>query len=198
MTNPAFAKSALDTPDTSPEQYNLMRGAFLVSRNIDRSEVWSRDHIYLKAWIWMIGKANHKTIEKEGFFYQRGELLTTYEEIRESLKIYRHNKKSYPTPKQIRVMLDWFVKRKMIEKTAIKKGEAPPFSHSSPTPTAISEAENRAYIGLRIRIVNYDTYQNLRNYEGRHKGEGKDRTKAEQGHYNNKETTIKKGRNHAM
>jgi len=177
---------------TDSEQYNLMRGAFVVSRSIDQSEVWFKDHIYLKGWIWMIGKANHKTIEKEGFVYMRGELLTTYEEIRESLRIYRHNKKIYPTLKQVRVMLDWFVTRKMIEKTAVKKEEAPPFSYSSPTQNAISEAGNKAYIGLRIRIINYDTYQNLGNYEGRHKGEGKGSKKAEQGRYNNKETTRKK------
>ena len=72
--------------DAYMENENLKKGAFQISRSICHSEVWLKDHIYLKAWVWMIGKANHQTVEREGFIYQRGEFSTTYEEIREALR----------------------------------------------------------------------------------------------------------------
>ncbi len=185
-----------DSHDTFPE-HNFLRGAFLVSRSIDQSEVWFKDHIYLKAWVWMIGKANHRAVEKEGFAYQRGEFSTTYDDIREALRTYQHNKKHLPTLKRIRVMLDWFGEKGMIEKTPLRKRQKPPISHPFPTQTNGFTAGHGAYAGLKIKIVNYDLYQTLDNYEGRPKGRDRGRGRADQGHNNKNEekNEEKNGRN---
>jgi hypothetical protein len=47
---------------------------------------------------------------------------------------------------------------------------------------ADTTARTRAYIGLKITVINYDTYQDSTNYRGRHKG----RHLSLQGQYNNK------------
>jgi hypothetical protein len=47
---------------------------------------------------------------------------------------------------------------------------------------ADTTARTRAYIGLKITVINYDTYQDSTNYKGRHKG----RHLSLQGQYNNK------------
>ena len=135
----------------------------------------------------MIGKANHQDAEKEGFIYQRGEFSTTYEEIREALRTYQHHRKTLPTLKQVRIMLDWFGEKGMIEKTPLRKKQRPPISHPFPTQTHGVAADLGAYTGLKIKIVNYDLYQTLDNYKGRPKGRDKGRERADQGHNNKNE-----------
>lgn len=177
---------------------NLRKGAFQVSRSIYQSEVWSKDHIYLKALVWMIGKANHQPNEKDGFAYHRGEFYTTYDEIREALKTYHHHTKTVPTLKRARVIVEWFVRKRMIEKTPVRESEAPPNFHPFPTQNGSFGTEKRAYVGLRIRIVKYDLYQTLDNYKGRPRGTHRGRQGADQGHYNKKElkNELKKDLNH--
>ena len=186
-----------DSHKTFPER-NFIKGAFQISRSIYQSEVWLKDHIYLKAWVWMIGTANHQDVEKEGFIYQRGEFSTTYEKIMEALRTYQHNKKNLPTLKQVRIMLDWFGEKGMIEKTPLKKRRRPPISHPFPTPTDGFAADLGAYVGLKIKIVNYDLYQTLDNYKGRPKGTRRGRRGADQGHYNKNERRMKKKGNRRM
>jgi hypothetical protein len=47
-------------------------------------------------------------------------------------------------------------------------------------------AHTRAYIGIKIVVINYDTYQTDENYKGRHQ----DRPFSPQGHNNNNEEEI--------
>jgi hypothetical protein len=186
-----------DFTDTFPEQ-NLLRGAFQISRSIFQSEVWFKDHLYLKAWVWMIGKANHQTIEKDGFVYYRGEFYTTYDKIREALKTHQHHRKIIPTLKKARVIIEWFEEKRMIEKTPVRESEAPPIFHPFPTQNDIFGTEKRAYVGLKIKIVNYDRYQNFDLYKGRPKGTHRGRRGADQGHDNKNERRMKKERNRRM
>jgi len=58
-----------------------MEGKFFIHREIFESDVWEKPAYYLKVWIWIIGKANWKTIKKGGKTYHRGEFLTSYEQI---------------------------------------------------------------------------------------------------------------------
>jgi hypothetical protein len=167
---------------------NLSEGAFATSRSLFKSEVWVKDPLYLKAWVWMFGKANHQGVKRGGYFYQRGELSTTYDEISKDGLKYRSNREwIYPSLKTIRYMLQWFISEGMIEVEPLRKR-----SRDGTRPSKVlTGADTGAYTGLRIKIINYDTYQNFDNYKGRHKGINKGRTGAELGHNNNNEINKK-------
>jgi hypothetical protein len=164
---------------------NLNEGAFIVSRSLSKSEVWFRDPLYLKAWVWIIENANYRDKKRGDFVYNRGEFFTTHDEFREALKFYRNHKLIKSSLKQSRVILDWFTDNKMIEKTPIERHGS--LSSSSPSAHEVqgTRAEARAYIGFKIRVINFDTYQNLANYKGRGKEKSKGRAGAELGHYTN-------------
>ncbi len=176
---------------------SFSQGAFLTSRSLFNSEVWYQNPLYVKAWIWMMGKANHQDVKRGNFTYHRGELYTTYMEFREALKFYQNREKVIPSMKQARAILDWFIKHSMIEKTPINFSPilSPSFHHLStqlPNLEAVKRQTTRAYIGLRIKLIKYDPYQSLINYKGRPQGQtsknelgqDKGRTRAGLGHYN--------------
>ena len=192
-----------DKPLDESKESNLTEGAFLISRSIDRSEVWFMPPIYLKAWIWMIKRANHQEIKQGDFVYCRGEFFTTYEEIRESLRYYEKHRKIKLSLKQSRIILDWFIANGMIEKTPVKRTlkltTTSPLPHHTAQKIGSEKADVRAYLGLKIHIINYDPYQNLENYRGRPKGRPQEKAKgrggAEVGHYNKNENNEKNLKN---
>lgn len=156
---------------------NFGEGYIILSRSSLSSEVFQdKDPLYWKAWTWMLMKANHSRVERNEFVYERGEFYTCLEEINSSLCFYRRRKLIKPSLKKIRKMLDWFVRQRMVEKRPVDRSEKLTIdSH-----TTHKKGSRGAYIGLRIRIVNYDSYQNQFNYRGRHRGTGG----AEVGHDN--------------
>lgn len=194
--------------DSTIELNNFMEGAFIVSRSLFQSEVWFMPLIFLKAWLWMLGRANHKDVKEGDFIYHRGEFFTYYKEIQETLsyKPYQKHKRFIPSKQQVRDIIDWFVTSDMIEKTPIMKPISPKLPKSSQK-QGVEKAEegthpktkSRTYIGLKIRIINYDTYQSLENYKNIPKGEHKNigvkiykntgRTQVE--HYNNNDKEVK-------
>jgi len=78
-----------------------------------------------------------------------------------------------PSLKQIRVILDWLVHEKMIEVHPLRACELSNWGR----PTV----STRAYVGIKIVVVNFIRYQSAENYKGRDKG----RPSREQGHNNN-------------
>jgi hypothetical protein len=105
-----------------------------------------RDPMDLKIWIWILGKANHSGIEKNGHHYKRGEFVTTYNEVIKA-GIYIHNRKRIcPSKKKIRVILEWLEKQRMINVKSLK-------SRLGRT-GADTGAQTRAYVGIRIIVVN--------------------------------------------
>jgi hypothetical protein len=178
-------KSGDDTDDTQDRlnASNLTQGAFLISRSIDRSEVWLKHPIYLKAWIWILKMANFQEKKRGNFVYQRGEFFTSYGEIRESLRSYKKHKKVMPSIQQTRDIIGWFAEEGMIEKTPVKR--PPNLTLTSPLPhrpaqkigsqkTEVRNAKGidertgvGTYLGLKIRVVNFDVYQSLNNYKNR-------------------------------
>jgi hypothetical protein len=149
-------------------------GAFSVARKIYNSNIWQRPPLSLKIWLWILGRANYSNLEKNGKKYQRGELMTTHEEIIRSNGHYHNRQHILPTKKQIRLILQWLQNEGMICVIPVPQ---------EPCRTgANTEARAGAYIGLKISIVNYDTYQTLGNYSGRHQ----DRDTAEPGQDNKK------------
>jgi hypothetical protein len=191
-------KDVIPDPDIFKDG-SFSQGAFLVSRSIDQSEVWFMSPIYLKAWIWMMKRANHQEVKQGDFVYCRGEFFTTYEEIRESLRYYEKHRKFKPSLKQSRIILDWFIANGMIEKTPVKRTlkltTTSPLPHHIAQKIGSEKADVRAYLGLKIRLINFDIYQTLNNYRGRPKGRPQEKAKgrggAEVGHYNKNDKNDK-------
>ncbi len=150
----------------------IPNGAVLMSRNIFQSSIWFKEPLYIKCFLWIIGKANHKDRIAKGRLYKRGELCTTYDEIINSNHYVYNRKVIYPTIKQVRNILKWLEAEGMIQTNPIKSGLGRTRAHTG--------AHTGAYVGIKIVVVNYDTYQAMENYRGRHR----DGNISELGQYN--------------
>ena len=151
-------------------------GSFLIARKIFKSKIWLKPPFYLKTFLWIFGNANYSDRQKHGYSYKRGELITTYDEIIKGVSYYHNRHHTLPTLKQIRRILEWLETEVMIIVQPLRNNELG-LTRADP------RAQTRAYVGIRIIVVNYDTYQDIKNYKGRHKG----RPSAQQGHNTNKE-----------
>jgi hypothetical protein len=151
----------------------IPEGGFIVARKIFKSDIWIKDPLYLKVWIWIVGKANHSDNKKKGKTYKRGEFVTTYNDIIKDTSCFYNRKHIFPSIKQIRIILKWLESEGMILVEPLKSGLG--LTGADPT------ARTRAYVGIKITVINYDTYQDFKNYRGRHRG----RPSVQQGHNNN-------------
>lgn len=138
----------------------IPNGAVLMSRNIFQSSIWFKEPLYIKCFLWIIGKANHKDRVSNGRLYKRGELCTTYDEIINANYYIYNRKVIYPTIKQVRNILAWLESEGMIQVNPIKSGLG--------RTGADTRAHTGAYVGIKIIVVNYDTYQAIENYRGTH------------------------------
>jgi len=157
-------------------------GHILMARQINNSKIWLKRPLFLKCFLWIVINANHADREKKGYVYKRGELVTTYDEIIKAMSHYYNREHIIPTVKQIRVILKWLESEGMIKVHPIadnRTSELP--NRGRPT------VQTGAYIGIKIVVVNYDTYQTSENYKGIHKG----RPTPRQGHNNNNEKNKK-------
>ena len=149
-------------------------GGFTVARKLFRSKIWFKPPHYVKVWIWIIGRASYTDFQKDGRQRKKGEFVTTYDEIIKATAYYKNRQHIFPTIKQIRVILKWLEAEGMISVKPLK---------SEPCRTgADTRADTRAYIGLKIVVINYGSYQDLENYKGR----DKDRDFSVQGQNNKK------------
>ncbi|MEI8172705.1 MAG: hypothetical protein WCH07_04375 [Deltaproteobacteria bacterium] len=138
-------------------------GHFLMSRKVFNSTIWKKPPQYYRLLSWLIGKAVFRDGHTfKGHVLKRGELITTYGEIADALS-YRLNRAiKKPTLKEIRIMLSWLQSESMIFMKPLTGGTLP----NKGRPKDLT----RAYIGLLIFVINYDTYQDSKSYKGRHKG----------------------------
>lgn len=155
-------------------------GGFMVARKIFTSEIWSKDPLYLKLWLWIIGRANWKDYEKNGHIYKRGEVVTSYREIIDALTYFHNKRKTAPTIKKVRILLHWLESEDMICINPLHSGRC----RAGADPTT----HTRAYLGIKIIVVNYDIYQDSENYKDRDKG----KDFSEQGHNIEKKHIEKK------
>lgn len=153
-------------------------GYILAARTLQQSAIWTREPLYLKCFLWLLFMANHKDVKRNGYQYRRGELITTYTEIIKAMVFYQNKKPIFPTLKQVRNLLSWLSSEGMIEVYPIRKLRKEPERTRADT-----TAQTGAYIGIKIVIINYDTYQTPENYKGTHT----DRATFELGHNNNNE-----------
>ena len=172
--DPAF------TPDMIPG------GCFLVARKIYKSEIWFKHPFYVKTWLWILGQASHADHKKNNRTYRRGELITTYDEIIKGVAYHYRHRLVFPSIQQIRDILKWLkLKENIIVKPLRRNGSSAQEIVGDTTglgtdPNAGDKTDpkrrEKTYLGIRIIVINYDTYQTLDNYK---KTEGKLREKTD-------------------
>jgi hypothetical protein len=186
-------------PKESPPSSDLPvpGGSFMIARKLFSSGIWTREPLYLKLWVWIIGQASYEPRVMKGQECRRGEFITTYHEVIKASSYYRNKVHIIPTLKQVRIMLTWLEMQGMIRVEAIKTNF--PTGADTRAGTGADPKEiTRAYLGIKIIVSNYDLYQNPETYKGRpqtkNKGRHKDRPSVPQGHIiNNKDNKgIKK------
>lgn len=141
-----------------------------MSRKVFDSAIWKKPPQYYRLLSWLIGRAVFRNgCVFKGHTLKRGELITTYGEIANALS-YRLNRATIkPTLKELRIMLLWMQSEGMILLKPLTGGTLP----NKGRPKGFT----RAYLGLLITVVNYNTYQDTQRYKGRPKGG----TESEQG-----------------
>ena len=97
-------------------------GWFSLDRSVFESDIWEKPHYYFKIWVWIIGRANWKTVTKGGKIYYRGQFKTSYKEIIEEnywMVGYRPEKLKKD---QIYRVLDFLMKTGRIQKPKTTRG----------------------------------------------------------------------------
>jgi len=138
-------------------------GAFLVARSIYDSVLWKRPPQYARLFFLLVGKAVFQDGHIfKGHVLRRGELITTYAEMSEALSYTFNRATIKPSIKELRIMLSWMMSEGMISVKPFIDGTSP----NKGRPTELT----RAYAGLLVCVINYDSYQDFESYKGRDKG----------------------------
>jgi uncharacterized protein YneF (UPF0154 family) len=123
-------------------------GYILFARKTLESEIMDKPPLYFKLWGWMLMQAKFKP--KNGL--NRGQFKTSIKEMQSAMSYLVGYRKETPTAKQIRGIYESLTKGSMIGTTKVTGG-------------------------LIITILNYDKYQDPKNYEGHnevaHEGKSK-------------------------
>lgn len=126
----------------------IENGCILLARKILISDIWKKPSHYLKIWVYILSKAQHKNYKG----LQRGQLITSIPEIIEDCSWYVGYRKEKLTKDQVFQVLQWL--RKPHESSCESNAKA--------TMITTTKATQK----LLITIENYDFYQTLSNYEG--------------------------------
>jgi hypothetical protein len=134
-------------------------GYIIVSRKLIESEIWDKPPLYLKVWIYLLTKAQHK--QYKGL--KRGQLYTSIPEIIEACSWKVGARRERPKKDQIFQIIDWL--RKVNEGGHESNAKAPTI------------ATTKATHGLVISIDKYCFYQDPLNYESNDEGTDENPTK---------------------
>jgi len=139
----------------------LIDGGFIIlSRKLIESEIWRKPPLYLKVWIYLLSRAQHKPYKQ----LDRGQLRTSIPDIIEDCSWYVGYRKEKPTKDQVYQVINWL--RKVSEEVNEEGAKAPMITTTKATQ------------GLLINIVNYDYYQTPKNYESNRESNDEEGTKA--------------------
>lgn len=137
------SKEQIKAPPVLPSGDNTALGYIFLSRSITDSEIMSKPHLYLKIWIILLCKAQHKPFK----LLQRGQLFTSIPELIDECSYYNGSCKIKPTKDQVFQVIDW------LRKPSVSLSKAPMI------------ATTKATQGMIISICNYDYYQSSSSYE---------------------------------
>jgi len=116
-------------------------GYILTSRKLLKSGIMEKPPLYLKLWIWMLMQASYKDHGN----LKRGQFFTSLDRMRKAMTYKVGYREVSPTIKEIRGVTKFLTKARMIVTTKVTHG-------------------------MIITILNYDYYQNAKNYEGQSEG----------------------------
>lgn len=127
--------------------YILFARKFLDSGIMDKPPLWS------KLFLWMLLKAN-RTDGYKGL--KPGEFYTNIREMRDAMTHFVGYRKETPTPKQIRRVYE-----------GLSRGTAGGTAKGTGETIKVSPLKGNR--GVKITILNYEAYQDPKNYEGHRK-----------------------------
>lgn len=137
----------------------LEGGYILLSRKLVESEIWDKPPLYLKVWIYILTKAQHKPYKN----FDRGELLISIPELIDacSYKVgYRIEK---PTKSQIFNILEWL------------RNSNEGANEDDTKDTMINTTKTTR--GMVVKVCNYNVYQDPKKYEHNSEDNNEDSTK---------------------
>jgi hypothetical protein len=147
-------------------------GYILLSRKLIDSKIWQKPPLYLKIWVYLLLKAQHQQYKN----LKRGQLRVSIPEIQAAMTYKIGYRTEQPTKKQVWCVLEWL--RNPDE--GITKGA---------TKEPMIETTKGTH-GMLVNILNYNLYQDPKNYEsnneGNNKGTTKEQRKERQGNNTNK------------
>jgi len=125
-------------------------GYYIKARKIQESEIAHSPPHFREIWDWLIKEANHKDIRIHGKTIKRGQCLRTYQDIRNGLS--------------------WKVGYRVERYTKWQCEKAMKFLRK-----ATMVATTRTTRGIIITVLNYNEYQDPKNYEGHNEGHNESR-----------------------
>jgi len=128
-------------------------GYYIKAKKIQTSVIAHAPPHVREIWDWLIQQANFKDIRYNGFIVKRGQLFRTYKEIREGLHWMVGYRKMMYNENHTKKAMKFLREARMIDTT-------------------------KELGGVLITILNYDYYQETKNYE-RTKGRTNERTNEE-------------------
>ena len=139
-------------------------GYILAAKKMLESEVMDKPPLFMKLWIWMLMQAKFRP--EEGL--KRGQFKTSIKDMQAAMAHFVGYRKETPTAKQIRAIYESLTKGHMIGTTKVTGG-------------------------MIITILNYDKYQDPKNYEGHNERDYEREVEGTSIHYrkNMKEERIK-------
>ena len=125
------------------KQKPIPGGYILLSRKLLKSGIMDKPPLYTKLWTWMLMQASYKDHGN----LKRGQFFTSLEGMRKEMTHKVGYREVSPTIKEIRGVTKFLTKARMMVTTKVIHG-------------------------MIITILNYDYYQNAKNYEGHNEGQG--------------------------
>ncbi|MCJ8347229.1 hypothetical protein MJH12_16935, partial [bacterium] len=135
-----------------------MNTFIIISRSIVESEIWDKPPLYLKVWMYLLIRAQHKDFKG----LKRGQLRTSVKEIQENCAWHSGYRKETPTPKKIRTILAW-----LRNPYGVVNG-----SQDELTIKGTMVGITKGTQGMLVTIDKYNAYQDLKNYGGNNGSNG--------------------------
>lgn len=133
------------------EKTYIPGGYILLSRRLIESEIWDKPPMYLKVWIYILTKARHKANQK----FSRGELLISIPEIQEACSHKVGFRKVKPTKDQIYNIIEWL-------RSVNESNYEDDYENDANTTMIATTKTTR---GMVVKVLNYNVYQDPKNYE---------------------------------
>jgi uncharacterized phage protein (TIGR02220 family) len=127
-------------------------GYILLSRKIIESKIWDKPPLYIKVWVYLLSKAQHKQYKQ----LEKGQLITSIPEIIKDCSWLVGYRREYPTKDQIYQIIEWL--------------RNPDETHNESNTRATMIATTKATHKLLVTVCNYSYYQDSENYESNDEG----------------------------